>query len=136
MTNVTINILAMFGRNSMKTVQYDNMQHSWTMLAATSVPIMCTLRQITTILWPLYRSTCVNQQQRLRTGRFCFSQVLLPACPSWRQLLHANYRQDAKGLLDNVTNIVSEPSTCTWRQVWKNYRANISPTKYPRMCQV
>ena len=35
----------------------------------------------TAILWPLYRITCVSQHLQLRTGEFCWSKALLPACP-------------------------------------------------------
>jgi len=37
----------------------------------------------TTRLWPLYRSTCVSRHLQLRTGKFCWCKVLLPACPCW-----------------------------------------------------
>jgi len=32
----------------------------------------------TTVLWPLYRSTCVSWHVQLRTGGFCWCKVLLP----------------------------------------------------------
>jgi len=35
----------------------------------------------TTSLWPLYTLTCISQHLQLRTGGFCWSKVLLPACP-------------------------------------------------------
>ena len=41
----------------------------------------------TTILQPLYRQS-VSQQSQLRTGIFCWSNVLLPVCPCWLQLAH------------------------------------------------
>jgi len=34
----------------------------------------------TTILHTLYRTTCISQHLQLRTGGFCWSKVLLPAC--------------------------------------------------------
>ena len=37
----------------------------------------------TSVLWPLYRSTCVRQHLLLRTGGFCWCKVLLPAFPCW-----------------------------------------------------
>jgi len=43
----------------------------------------------TTILQPLYRKTCINRHLQLRTGGFCWSKVLLPACPCWWQLVHS-----------------------------------------------
>ena len=39
---------------------------------------------------PLYRSTCVSYHPQLRTGGFCRSKILLPACPCWWQLLHSD----------------------------------------------
>jgi len=42
----------------------------------------------TTILWLLYRTTCVSLQLQLRTGRFCWSKVLVPACSCCWQLVH------------------------------------------------
>ena len=35
----------------------------------------------TTVLWPLYRSTCVSWHLQLRTGGFCQCKVLLPLRP-------------------------------------------------------
>jgi len=43
----------------------------------------------TTILWPLYRSTCISQHLQLRTGGFCWCNVLLLACPCWLQPAHS-----------------------------------------------
>ena len=40
----------------------------------------------TTILRPLYRTTYISRHPQLRTGGFCWSKVLLPTCPCWRQL--------------------------------------------------
>ena len=42
------------------------------------------------VLRPLYRTICVSQHPQLRTGGFCRSEVLLPACPCWWQLVHLN----------------------------------------------
>jgi len=42
----------------------------------------------TTVLRPLYRTTCVSKYLRLRTGEFCWSKVLLPASRCWWQLAH------------------------------------------------
>ena len=42
----------------------------------------------TTILRPLYRSTCISRHFQLRTGGFCWCKVLLPACPCWQQPVH------------------------------------------------
>ena len=52
-----------------------------------------------TILWPLYRSTCVSRHLRLRTGWFYWCKVLLPACPCWWQTAHSDYAEDAGVLL-------------------------------------
>jgi len=38
------------------------------------------------ILQPLHRLTCERWQPKLRNEGFCWSKVLLPACPWWRQL--------------------------------------------------
>jgi len=43
----------------------------------------------TTILRPIYTSTCVSQQNQLRTGIFCCSKVILLTCPCWQQLAHS-----------------------------------------------
>jgi len=39
-----------------------------------------------TVLWSLYGTTCVSRRPQLRTGRFCWSRVLLSACPCWWHL--------------------------------------------------
>jgi len=64
----------------------------------------------TTVLRPLYRTTCVSQHPQLRTGGFCWSKVLLPRRPCWRQLAHLDYGEDARVLLSGVTCTVSIPS--------------------------
>ena len=35
-----------------------------------------------TVLQPLYRTTCISWHTPLKTGGFCCSKVLLPACPA------------------------------------------------------
>ena len=40
---------------------------------------------ITTVLRPLYRSTCISRHLQLRTGGLCWRKVLLPACPCSRK---------------------------------------------------
>jgi len=35
----------------------------------------------TTILQPLYRTTCISLHLQLRTAGFCWSKVLLHTCP-------------------------------------------------------
>ena len=45
----------------------------------------------TTVLQPLYRSTCVSQHLQLRTGGFCCCKVLLPACRCWWQPMHLDW---------------------------------------------
>jgi len=37
---------------------------------------------------PLYRSTCVRRNPQWTTEWFCWSKVLLLACPCWQQLVH------------------------------------------------
>ena len=51
-------------------------------------------RHNTTVIWPLYRTTCIGWHPELRTGGFCCSKVLLPACPCWQQLAHSYYAVD------------------------------------------
>jgi len=51
----------------------------------------------------VYTSTCVSQHPQLRTGGFCWSKVLLPACPCWRHLAHSNYGENARVFLNDVT---------------------------------
>jgi len=36
---------------------------------------------------PSYTQTCISWHLQLRTGRFSWCKVLLPACPCWRQPL-------------------------------------------------
>ena len=44
-----------------------------------------------TVLRPVYRSTCVSRMHlQLRTGVFCWCKVLLPTCPCWRQPAHSD----------------------------------------------
>jgi len=66
-----------------------------------------TTEPTTIVLWPLYRSTSVSRHLQLRTGGFCWSKVLLPACPCWRQPVHSDYGEHAGFLL--VIYIVSIP---------------------------
>ena len=40
----------------------------------------------TTILRPLYRSTCVSLHLQFRTGGFCWCKALLPTCLCWQQI--------------------------------------------------
>ena len=48
-------------------------------------------------------------QPRLRTRGFCWSKVLLAACPCWRQLVHWDFGEDAGVLLSGVTFTMSTP---------------------------
>ena len=43
----------------------------------------------TTVLRPLYRTTCVSRNLQLRTGGFCWSKVLMPTRPCCQQLLQS-----------------------------------------------
>ena len=52
---------------------------------------MCLDYNQTTILQPLYRSTCVRRHLQLTAGGFCWCKVLLPACLCWLQLVQLNY---------------------------------------------
>ena len=63
----------------------------------------------TTILRPLYRSTCISQHLQLRSGGFCWCKVLLPACPCWQQPVHSDYGEDAGVLLNSVIYTTSIP---------------------------
>jgi len=56
----------------------------------------------------IMRVTCVSLHPQLRTGGFCSSNVLLPACPCWQQLVHSDYTEDAIVSLNDVTYTVSE----------------------------
>ena len=56
--------------------------------AAAAAAATTTTTTTTTVLWPLNRPTCVSQHLQLRTGRFCWSKVLLHTCRYWRQLSH------------------------------------------------
>jgi len=62
---------------------------------------------MTTVLWPLYRTTCVSRHPQLRTGGFCWSRVLLPTRPCWWQLAHLDSREYARVLLNGITYIIS-----------------------------
>ena len=44
----------------------------------------------TTVLRPLYRSACSSWHLQLRSGGFCWCNVLLPACRCWRQPVHSD----------------------------------------------
>jgi len=65
--------------------------------------------QTTTVVWPLYRSTCVRRHLQLRTGGFCWCKVLLLARPSRWQPAHSDYGEDAGVLLNSVIHTVSVP---------------------------
>jgi len=55
----------------------------------------------TTVLRPLYRSTCISHYLQLRTGRFCWRKILLSACPCWWQPAQSDYGEDA-GVLNSA----------------------------------
>jgi len=63
--------------------------------------------QSTTVIWPLYKSTCNSRHPQLRTGGFCWSKVSLSACPCWWQLVHAACGEDGRVLLNGVTYTIS-----------------------------
>ena len=44
----------------------------------------------TTVLWPLYRSTCVGRHCPLSTGGIYWCKVLPPASPCWQQPVHSD----------------------------------------------
>ena len=48
------------------------------------------LSTATTVLWPVYRSTCVSWHLQLRTGGFCSCKVFLPTCRCWWQPVQAS----------------------------------------------
>ena len=60
----------------------------------------------TTILWPLYTTTCVSWHPQLRTEGFCCSKVLVPPCPCWWHLARSDEEEDA-GVLLGVTSTAS-----------------------------
>ena len=86
----------------------------------------------TTALWPLYRSTCVRRHPQLRTGWLCWSEVLLPTCPYWRQLGHLDYGEDARVLLNGVTCTISVPSSLSKKlSIIIVVRSRLTKTKLP-----
>ena len=46
---------------------------------------MYTHIHLTTVFWPLYRTTCTSWHLELTTGGLCWCKVLLPACQCRRQ---------------------------------------------------
>ena len=63
----------------------------------------------TIVFRPLYKTTCVSRHPQIRTGRFCWLKVLLPACPCWWQQAHLDEGEDPRVLLTGVTCTVSIP---------------------------
>jgi len=61
----------------------------------------------TNILQPLHMSSCVRQHSQLRTGGFYWSQILLPACHCWWEVVHSYYRKFTRALLSSVTYTIS-----------------------------
>jgi len=72
-----------------------------------------------TILQLLYRTTCVSRHPYLRTGGFCWSTVLLPACSCWQQVVHSDEGEDAR-VLSGVICTISVPShhLCALEFLW------------------
>ena len=58
----------------------------------------------TTALRSLYRQTCVSRHLQLRTRGFYRCNVLLSACPCWRQPAHSDSEEDA-GFLFNMVSV-------------------------------
>ena len=96
-----------------------------------------------TILQPLYRTACTSWHPRLRGGGFCWSKVLLSACPCWWQLVHSDYGSDARVLHNYVTCTVSVPEMFFFRDTIQSGRsAKRRPVKQksevlvfiPQMC--
>ena len=88
----------------------------------------------TTVLRPLYRSTCVTWHHLLRTGGFCWCKVLLPACPCWRRPVHLDciaitktLGEDAVVLLNSVICTVSVP---WWKQAKIHYSSWCTSTHH------
>lgn len=50
----------------------------------------------TAISRPPHRSTGVTWHLQWIIGWFCYSKVLLPACPYWRQVAHTDEAQDTR----------------------------------------
>ena len=61
----------------------------------------------TTVLRPLYRSTCISRHVQLRTGGLCWCKVFLPTFPCWQEPAHSDYGEDAGVLLNSFTYTVS-----------------------------
>ena len=78
----------------------------------------------TTVLRPLYGSTCVSRYLQLRTGVFCWCRVLLPACPCWWQPAHSDQGKDAGVLVNSVIY--------TLRWTCRKHKASRSPKLYNR----
>ena len=84
----------------------------------------------TTILQPLYRTTCISQHLQLRTGRFCWSKVLMPMCCCWRQV--ANLDQQC------YLRTVRHPSPY-WKNKWPGLYLlwlNLKHSKLPKLPSV
>jgi len=75
--------------------------------------------------WRLYKTTCIMRHPHLITGGFCWSNVLLTACPCWPQLVHWDWGKDASVLID-VTCTVSVPCPLLfqnkwWMKLWRDW---------------
>jgi len=62
----------------------------------------------TTILQQLYRSTCVSQHLKIKTGGFCWCKVLLPArLAGSNQHIQIKEKTDAGVLLNYVIYLMN-----------------------------
>jgi len=63
---------------------------------------------LSTFLWSLDRTVCVSWNPKI-PGRILLGGKVLPSiCPCWRQLVHSDYREDARVILSSVTYAFSE----------------------------
>ena len=77
----------------------------------------------TTVLRPIYRTTCVSQHLQLRTGGFCLCKVLLPTCLCWRQLAHSDLGEDAE------FSLMVLPALALYHRCSKNFQLKIIKTR-------
>jgi len=61
-------------------------------------------------------SICASQHPQLRTGEFYHRKILVPMHPCWQHIMHSDYGEDARVLLNGVTYTI--PVTIT-RFIWK-----------------
>jgi len=79
--------------------------------------VLCkyTTTTATTVLRPLYRSTCVSWHLQLRTEGFCCCRVLLSVCPCWRQPAHSDWEKtlECSSTASSTLSLYLRKCTCT-----------------------